>query len=99
VRRRSLGRRDARDRGFDQNIVRPADHDQMFDIVSPYEHELALPVEIEDIDNGKPRLVPAAAVHGDPPVEQNPPSHDDEDADGDEQDEHQQNGNELVVAE
>jgi hypothetical protein len=32
-----------------QNVVRPADHHQMFDIVAPDQHQLPLPVEAEGV--------------------------------------------------
>ena len=47
---------DSRDLGLDQQVVRPADHDQMFGIVAPHDDELALAIEIESIDNAEPGL-------------------------------------------
>ena len=41
---------------FDQNVVRPADHDEMFDIVPPDQHELPLAVETERVYEAEPRL-------------------------------------------
>jgi hypothetical protein len=42
----------------------------MFDIVAPYEDELALPVEVEGIDHAEARLTrPAAAGHMKPAAE------------------------------
>jgi hypothetical protein len=46
----ACGARGAIDLRLDQNVVRPADHDQMFDIVAPDEHQLPLPVEAERVD-------------------------------------------------
>lgn len=89
MRRSNLGHRSARNRGFNQHIVGAADHDQMLDIVSSYEHELALPVEIENIDYGEPRRPPAPACHGDPPPEQNPAQQHNEQRDDDECNDHQ----------
>ncbi len=51
----------ANDFGFDDEIVRAADHQQMFDIVAPNDHELAMPVEIEGVDDAKPRHARPAA--------------------------------------
>ena len=96
---RGLDCRGTRDRGFDQHIVRPADHDQMFDIVAPYQHELALPIEIEHIDDGEPRLAPATVLDVETLAVQDPAHHgNDDDHDDDEYGELQQNGDELIVA-
>src|SRR5206468_2902492 len=38
----------------DDQIVRAADHQQMLDIIAPYDDELALSVQDEDIDHPKP---------------------------------------------
>jgi hypothetical protein len=51
---------------FEQNIVRPADHDQMFDIVAPHENELSLPVETESVHKTKSRLSRPPARHAQP---------------------------------
>jgi hypothetical protein len=99
MRCRCLGRRGTGDRGFDQNIVRPADHDQMFDIVAPHQHELALSVEVEDIDDGESRLAPATVWHIEPLAAQNPAQHGDEQHDDGECDDRQQKQDELAVAE
>jgi hypothetical protein len=51
-----LGTDDGR---LDHDVVRAADHDQVLDIVAPYDDELALPVDLERIDDAEP-LLPAA---------------------------------------
>ena len=53
---------------LDQNVVRAADHDEMFGVVAPDDDKLALAVEIEGIDDAQPQL-PAAAGHPQPPAE------------------------------
>jgi hypothetical protein len=59
--RRSLSALARRDRGainlrLNQNVVRAADHDKMFNIVAPDKHQLPLTVEAECIDQPEPRL-------------------------------------------
>jgi hypothetical protein len=50
------------DLGFDQKIVRTADHEQMFDAVAPYDHELTLAVDPKSINETKPHWArPAVA--------------------------------------
>ena len=51
---------------LDQNVVRPTDHHQMFDIVAPDEHQLALPVEAECVDQPEPRLAGPSARNAQP---------------------------------
>jgi hypothetical protein len=57
---------------LEQNVVGPADHDQMFDIVAPDEHELALPVEAECVDQTEPRLAGPSARNAQPMSERQP---------------------------
>ena len=66
--RRPDGRRDvarrcdrAHDIGFDDDVGRAADHQQMFDIVAPDQNEPAAAVDAGVIDHGKPRLAAARA--------------------------------------
>jgi hypothetical protein len=40
--------------GFDQQVVWPANHDQMFDIVTPDQNQLALGTNIFQIDLPQP---------------------------------------------
>jgi len=47
--------------GFHENVSRPADHDEVFDIVAPYEHQLTLTVERICIDEAEARLSRAPA--------------------------------------
>ena len=68
---------------FKQNIVRAADHDQMFDIVAPNEHELSLPVETEGVDKAQSRLSgpparDAQAMREDKPVDRRQHRHRDD---------------------
>jgi hypothetical protein len=70
---RNLARLGPDDLRFDQNVIGTADHHQMFDIVAPHEHELALPVEVEGIDHAEAWLPrPAAARHMKPAAESQP---------------------------
>ena len=86
--RRSLAvlarrRRGAIDLRLEQNVVRPADHDQVFDIVPPDEHELALPVEAECVDQPEPRLSGPSARNAQPMSERQPVKNRQNDKDGD----------------
>src|SRR5262245_24416479 len=45
---------------FDNNVHRPPCHDQMFDIVAPYQHQLAAAVECGLLRDREPRLGPRA---------------------------------------
>ena len=45
----------ADDLGFDHKIVRTADHDEMLDIIAPDDHQLAVAVEVEGVDDAEPR--------------------------------------------
>ena len=58
-RRRNGGADDLR---FDQDVVGPADHDQMFDIVAAQQNQLTLPVERKGVDQPQPRLARATAA-------------------------------------
>ena len=60
-RQRGLGRR-ADDFAFDQNVVRAADHDEMFDIVAADENEAAARIDGERVEHAETRLAGAAAV-------------------------------------
>lgn len=48
------------DAAFHDYIRGSADHDEMFDIVATQQDKLALPVQIEGIDDGKAGLTGAA---------------------------------------
>jgi hypothetical protein len=65
-------RRRAIDLRLEQNVVRPADHDQVFDIVAPDEHELALPVKAECVHQPQPRLAGPSARNAQPMSERQP---------------------------
>ena len=55
---------------FDQHVVGSADHHEMFDIIAAHENQLALPVEIEGIDDAEARLTGSpAARHMQPAAE------------------------------
>ena len=58
------------DRRFDEDVVGAADQEQMFDIVAPHNDELALAVEVIDIDNVQPARAIAAAGRTDAASEQ-----------------------------
>ncbi len=57
---------------LEQNVVRSADHDQMFDIVASDEHQLPLPVEAEGVDQAQPRLTGPSAGNAQPMSEGQP---------------------------
>jgi hypothetical protein len=57
---------------LEQNVVRPTDQNQMFDIVAPDEHELALPVEAECVDQPEPGLAGPSARNAQPMSERQP---------------------------
>jgi hypothetical protein len=69
-----LARRDhgAIDLRLEQNVVGPADHDEMFHIVAPDEHKLALPVEAECVDQPEPGLAGPSARNTQPLSERQP---------------------------
>jgi hypothetical protein len=46
----------AKDLRLDHDIVRAANHQEMFDIVAPDDHELTLTVQRKGVDQSKPRL-------------------------------------------
>ena len=54
--------RDAHDVGLDDEIVRAADEQEVLDVVPPQEDELALAVEVVDVDDAEPGLARAPAV-------------------------------------
>ena len=60
------------DLGFDQNVVRTADHDQMLDVVAPDQHKLPLSVEAESVDETQSRLSRPAARNPQPMRENEP---------------------------
>lgn len=68
----------AHDVAFDDEIIGAAQHDQMLDVVAPQQDELALPIEIVDIDDAEPRLSPATAILAgqSEPLSADPPKHD-----------------------
>ena len=68
---------------LDQNVVRPADHDQMFDIVATDKHELPLPVQAECIDQPEPRLAGPSARNTQPMSEGQPVNNREHDKGGD----------------
>ena len=77
-----------RDRGaidlqLDQNVVRPPDHNQVFDVVAPDEHQLALPVEAEGVDQPEPRLAGPSAGNTQTMSESQPVQNRQNDEDGD----------------
>jgi hypothetical protein len=63
-----LARRPERaiDLRFDQDVVRAADHDEVFDIVAPDQNELTLSVETERVDEAQPWLARPAPRHTQP---------------------------------
>jgi hypothetical protein len=75
--------RGATDLRLDQNVVRPADHDQMFDIVAPDKHQLPLPIEAERVDQPEPRLADPSARNAQPMGESQPVENRDHDQGGD----------------
>lgn len=56
--------------GFDQHIIGAADQHQMLDIIAPDQHQLAILIEIKNIDGTKPLLATAATGHLDPATKQ-----------------------------
>jgi hypothetical protein len=59
---RSLG---AADVGFDDDVVRAADEQQVLRVVTPEQNEPALPVQLVDVDDPEARLAVAIALgHG-----------------------------------
>jgi hypothetical protein len=60
-RERGLGR-GADDFAFDQNVVRAADHNKMFDIIAPDQNQAAAGVDGEGVENTEPGLAVAARI-------------------------------------
>jgi hypothetical protein len=48
--------RRALDVGFDHEVARPADEDEMLDLVATQDEEPAMRIEVERFDNGEPSL-------------------------------------------
>ena len=61
------------------HVVRAADHDQMFDIVAPHQHQLALSVERKGVDQAESRLARAAAAGNAQAMAENEAINDDKD--------------------
>jgi hypothetical protein len=59
------------DRGFDDHIVRAADHNEVFDIIAAHDHELPLPVHLKGIDDAEPLLPASPARQFDATAENN----------------------------
>jgi hypothetical protein len=57
---------------LEQNVVRPADHNEMFHVVAPDEHQLALPVEAECVDQPESGLAGPSARNTQPLSERQP---------------------------
>ena len=55
----AIGRLAAHDIGFDQDVGRAADHDQVFDIVAAHDHELAAAIDGAGFDHRETRLASA----------------------------------------
>jgi hypothetical protein len=68
---------------LNQNVVRSADHDQMFDIVATDQHQLPLPIEAECVDQPEPRLAGASARDAQPMSERQPVQNREHDEGGD----------------
>ena len=63
---------DAIDLRFEQDVVRAADHHQMFDIVAADENELPLSIEAERVDQPQSGLARPSAGNAQPVREQEP---------------------------
>lgn len=72
----------AHDGAFYQEVVRPADHQQMLDVVPAHDHELTVAIEVIGVDDAQSGLTgaPAAAAHAGP--EETPVHHDEDEDDG-----------------
>jgi hypothetical protein len=81
----ALPRRDhgAIDLRLNQNVVRSADHDQVFDIVAADQHKLPLPVQAECIDQPEPRLPGSSTRNAQPMSEGQPVNNRENDEGGD----------------
>jgi hypothetical protein len=44
---------------FNEQIIRPTDHHKMFDVIAPDKNKLALPIEIEGVNDAETRLARA----------------------------------------
>jgi hypothetical protein len=58
-----LARRQAGDVRLHHHVVRSADEQQVLHVVPAQQHELALPVEVVDVDDPEPRL-PGSVLPG-----------------------------------
>jgi hypothetical protein len=86
------------DFSLDHQIVRAAQHDQMFDIVAANDHQLPLAVEVKGVHQTEPGLTPACLSGHPQPPREDEPIKERKDKNGD--DEHQRNGGvhqELIV--
>jgi hypothetical protein len=88
----------ADDFGLNDQIVRPAQHDQMFDIIAANDHQLPLAIELKGVDQTEPGLAaPYLSGHPQPPRKDEPIN---ERKDKNSEDEHQRGGGvhqELIV--
>ncbi|MEI2734387.1 MAG: hypothetical protein V9G24_05945 [Rhodoblastus sp.] len=55
----------AHDRRLDQDVVRAADHDEMFDIVATHDDELAIRADVVRVDDAEPLLAAAGGAGAD----------------------------------
>ena len=60
------------DGGFHHQIIRAADHDEMFDIVAAHQHQLTLPIKIKRIHNAKPGLARTSTARAHAAEEERP---------------------------
>ena len=60
------------DIGFDHEVAGTADHDEMFDIVAPDQHQAAAAIDRGGIDHGKPRHPSAAGVGAEAAIGESP---------------------------
>ena len=58
--------RGAHDIGFHDDVGRTADHQQMFDVVAPHQHQPPAAVDGGGVDHGQPRHPPAIGVGAEP---------------------------------
>jgi hypothetical protein len=76
--------------GLNDQIVGPAQHDQMFDIVATNDHQLSLAIEVKGVHEAQSGLTPTDLTgHAQPPCEYEP-INERKDKNGD--DEHQRDG-------
>jgi hypothetical protein len=71
----SLSRLGADNRGFDHHVVRPADHQEMLDIIAAHDDELPLPVDLEGIYDAEALLAAATTWQFDAASEHNAEQH------------------------